>query len=62
MEESPSALILFSSNADRFHCIPENPYIYPSDPEESYRLNATHYLVKFLYRRNVLVPLSKRRH
>jgi len=52
--------LFFASDNDRFHGIPENPYLWPSDADESHRLDATHYVVKFLYRRNVLVPVSKK--
>jgi hypothetical protein len=51
---------LYDESNSRFHGLSQNPYVYPSDELEAIRLDALQYVVKGLYRKNILVPVSKK--
>lgn len=43
----------------RYHGLDHNPYPFPNDDEEFARLDKLHFLMKLVYGRNVLAPVSK---
>lgn len=44
----------------RVHGIIQSPYPLPNDDEEIIRLDEQHYAFKFVFRRNVLAPISRK--
>jgi hypothetical protein len=58
IKQNRKCCLLFVPDS-RYHGIPDNPYYYPADEEEAVRLDALQVVVRKLYGRNVLVPLSE---
>jgi hypothetical protein len=49
---------IFDYPDSSYHAFADNPYPFPADERESYRLDALHDEYKILFGKNVLVPIE----